>query len=104
MFYEGTSTESGVPGSQVNVAIEATAIPEPTSMALLIGGMAGLFTYRRMLNNSIVHTNRRAIAVVTFVLTISEGRRAYCLNFAVQRCWSSVGVIPTWQVGNRSNQ
>lgn len=47
VFFEATSTETGVPGSAIQIAIEATAIPEPASMSLLGIGMAGFFAFRR---------------------------------------------------------
>jgi len=47
VFYEAVSSQSGVPGSTLNIAIEATAIPEPASMGLLGIGMAGFFAFRR---------------------------------------------------------
>jgi hypothetical protein len=48
-FYEGTSVTSftGIPAG-FHLNFTPTAVPEPTSMALLGIGMAGFFTYRRL--------------------------------------------------------
>jgi len=47
VFFESTSTQAGVPGSAINIAIQAGAIPEPASMSLLGIGMAGFLAFRR---------------------------------------------------------
>lgn len=48
VFYEATSTETNVPGSAVQIAIQAVPVPEPTSMALLGLGMTSFLAFRRI--------------------------------------------------------
>jgi hypothetical protein len=53
VFYEATSTQTGVPGSAMSIAIEATTVPEPTSMALLGIGMTSFLAFRRFFKRSV---------------------------------------------------
>jgi hypothetical protein len=47
VYYEATSTTAGVPGSAINIAIQATSVPEPSTMALLGIGMTSFLAFRR---------------------------------------------------------